>query len=54
MLETLNPAEIESTGLFDGGYVQKMIDDHLANKENHSHRLWALISFMLWKKRFLS
>lgn len=54
MLDTLKPAEIKDDGLFDCGYVQKMIDEHLANKQNHSHRLWALISFMLWKKRFLS
>jgi len=54
MLTYLDPSAIESTGLFENGYVQRLISEHLASKENHSHRLWALISFMIWKKKFLS
>ncbi len=52
MLEYLSENRIKDVGLFNYKYVQKMIDQHLNNKQNHAHRLWALILFNLWHERF--
>lgn len=52
MLEYLSEKRIKEAGFFNHGYVQKMVDEHLKNKQNHAHRLWALILFNLWRERF--
>jgi asparagine synthase (glutamine-hydrolysing) len=52
MLETLSEKRIAAMGFFDAGYVQTLIREHLQNRENHSHRLWALIQFHLWHDHF--
>ncbi|MCX6558008.1 MAG: asparagine synthase C-terminal domain-containing protein, partial [Candidatus Aminicenantes bacterium] len=48
MLETLSEGRINAMGLFNARTVQTMIQEHLQNRENHSHRLWALMQFHLW------
>ena len=53
MLEYLSEKRIRDLGIFNPGYVASMIDDHLQNRENHSHRLWALILFHLWHDHFV-
>jgi len=52
MLETLSEKKISALGFFNGAYVQTMIKEHLQNRENHSHRLWALMQFHLWHDHF--
>jgi asparagine synthase (glutamine-hydrolysing) len=52
MLETLSEKRINSMGFFNYPYVQTMIHEHLQNRENHSHRLWALMQFHLWHDNF--
>lgn len=52
MLEYLSEKRIKEAGFFNAPYVKKMVDEHLANKQNHAHRLWALILFNMWRERF--
>ena len=52
MLETLSEKRIVAMGFFNAQYVQTMIREHLQNRENHSHRLWALMQFHLWHDHF--
>jgi asparagine synthase (glutamine-hydrolysing) len=52
MLETLSKKRITAMGLFNYQYIQTMINEHLQNRENHSHRLWALMQFHLWHDNF--
>lgn len=52
MLEYLSEKRIKETGFFNPLYVNKLVDEHLTNKQNHAHRLWALILFNLWHERF--
>jgi len=52
MLETLSENNIKALGFFNYPYVQAMIQEHLQNRENHSHRLWALMQFQLWHEHF--
>jgi len=54
MLDTLSNAKIAESGLFQPQAVQRMINEHLRGKQNHSHRLWALIQFNLWRERWLT
>jgi asparagine synthase (glutamine-hydrolysing) len=41
-----------SRGLFEPAAVRRLVDGHLAG-ENHSERLWALLTFELWSRIFL-
>ncbi len=52
MLETLSEKKINDMGYFSYPYIQKMIGEHLQNRENHAHRLWALMQFHLWHDHF--
>jgi asparagine synthase (glutamine-hydrolysing) len=38
-------------GIFDPAYVRSLVARHQAG-ENHSERLWALLNFELWQRRF--
>jgi asparagine synthase (glutamine-hydrolysing) len=38
-------------GIFNEGYVKEMVARHEAG-ENHGERLWALINFEIWQRRF--
>ncbi|MFZ5516435.1 MAG: asparagine synthase (glutamine-hydrolyzing) [Candidatus Zhuqueibacterota bacterium] len=48
MMDTLSPEKIKREGFFDPTYVQQLKNEHLSGKENHSHRLWALMIFGRW------
>ncbi|MFQ6084061.1 MAG: asparagine synthase (glutamine-hydrolyzing) [Candidatus Aminicenantia bacterium] len=53
MFDFLDEKRIESSGFFNYPFIKKMIDEHLKGKENHSHRLWALLVFEMWQKNYL-
>lgn len=48
MMDTLSPEKIKREGFFNSNYVDTLINEHLSGKENHSHRLWALMIFGRW------
>ncbi|HDP94420.1 MAG TPA: asparagine synthase (glutamine-hydrolyzing) [Candidatus Aminicenantes bacterium] len=54
MQDTLSEARIKDSGLFQPQAVQRMVNEHLSGKQNHSHRLWALIQFNLWRELWLT
>lgn len=47
--DTLNSERIRREGFFEGKYVQRLLDDHLAGRKNNSRLLWTLLVFQLWK-----
>jgi asparagine synthase (glutamine-hydrolysing) len=53
LLDFLNERNINSSGFFHYPFIKKMIKEHLDGKENHSHRLWALLVFEVWRKNYL-
>ena len=53
MMEYLSPQRIKQGGLFNPAYVERMVGEHLKNRQNHSHRLWALILFEIWREKHL-
>jgi asparagine synthase (glutamine-hydrolysing) len=47
----LNPRTLER-GIFDADYVQNLVARHMKG-ENHDERLWALLNFEIWQRRFI-
>ncbi|HEV8673640.1 MAG TPA: asparagine synthase (glutamine-hydrolyzing) [Methylomirabilota bacterium] len=52
MLEVLAEAEIERQGYFRWPAINRLLTEHLAGRENHAHRLWALMVFQLWSRLY--
>ena len=40
-------------GYFEPSAVQRLFDEHIQGKTDHSHRLWALLCLELWQRMFL-
>jgi asparagine synthase (glutamine-hydrolysing) len=53
MRDLLAPERLENQGLFDAGYVQKLIAEHEAGAASHHKQLWTLLVFQLWFDNFL-
>jgi asparagine synthase (glutamine-hydrolysing) len=51
--ETLLSEKAAKRGLFDSARVRGIIDEHVENKLDHSHRLWTLLMLELWFERFI-
>jgi asparagine synthase (glutamine-hydrolysing) len=43
----------QQRGLFRPEAVVRLLDDHQANRADHSHRLWALLFLELWSRQWL-
>jgi len=52
MHELLCRENLARDGLFDAAHVERMMREHEARARNHSHVLWALMVFQLWRDRF--
>jgi asparagine synthase (glutamine-hydrolysing) len=52
MHELLCEENLRSDGLFEPRVVARMMAEHESHRHNHSHLLWALMVFQLWKQRF--
>jgi asparagine synthase (glutamine-hydrolysing) len=48
----LAPQRIEREGLFEPAVVSRLWQEHLDNRANHSHLLWALLVFEQWRDRY--
>lgn len=40
-------------GLFDRALVQRTVEEHVSGTADHAERLWSLVNFELWQRRFL-
>jgi asparagine synthase (glutamine-hydrolysing) len=49
--ETLSPENVRRQGFFQPGPVTRLIDEHVAGKEDWSRQLWGLLAFTLWYER---
>ena len=52
LLDVLNSAALERTGLFRPGAVERIIHDHLERKINAGFQLWSLLILLLWMERW--
>jgi asparagine synthase (glutamine-hydrolysing) len=49
--ETLSPDVLRRQGFFEPAVVSRLIDDHVAGREDLSRQLWGLLAFTLWHER---
>jgi asparagine synthase (glutamine-hydrolysing) len=42
-----------SRGLFNQNFVRDLVARHQSGAENHSERLWSLVNFEMWMRRFI-
>lgn len=42
-----------SRGLFNQNFVREIVARHQSGAENHSERLWSLVNFEMWMRRFI-
>jgi asparagine synthase (glutamine-hydrolysing) len=54
MRELLAPARLTRRGLFEPAEVARLIDAHVAGRENHAHTLFPLMVFERWADAHLS
>jgi asparagine synthase (glutamine-hydrolysing) len=47
MRDLLSPARVAARGLFDGAAITRLMDEHVAGRKNHAHRLWCLMALEL-------
>ena len=52
MLEVLRPRAVSAAGL-QSVYVSRLIDEHLTHRSDNRMKLWSLIVFMEWHRRWL-
>jgi len=53
MGDALSEVSIKREGFFNYPYIKTLIDEHLSGRKDHWHKLWALMVFMMWKKRWM-
>jgi asparagine synthase (glutamine-hydrolysing) len=54
MQEVLSPARIKREGFFNPSYIESLKTEHLNGNANHSHQLWSLMVFEMWRETYLS
>ncbi len=52
MRDTLSERAVKETGIFRWETVEKLMGEHIRGVRNHSHRLWGLLMFQLWRDMF--
>jgi len=53
MHDLLNASTIGPLGLFHWSEIERMIAEHERGIQNHAHRLWCLMVFVLWHRKFI-
>jgi asparagine synthase (glutamine-hydrolysing) len=49
--ETLSADTLKRQGFFEPRVVRRLLDDHVAGREDLSRQLWGLLAFTLWHER---
>lgn len=53
MVDLLSPDTVKRRGYFKSETIERWVTDHLNQRANHSHRLWALMVFELWHRQVM-
>ncbi len=51
--ETLSADALRRQGFFRPDVVERLLDDHVAGREDRSRQLWGLLAFTLWHERHM-
>jgi len=54
LLSLLSEDFLICQNIFNISYVNKIVEEHMSNKENHSSKLWQLFVFQKWYKNNIS
>ncbi|HET7046177.1 MAG TPA: asparagine synthase (glutamine-hydrolyzing) [Gaiellaceae bacterium] len=49
--DTLSAETLRRQGFFDPAVVARLLDEHVAGREDRSRQLWGLLAFTLWHER---
>jgi asparagine synthase (glutamine-hydrolysing) len=52
MHQLLSDSNLAAEGIFDGRYIGQLMREHESSEQNHSHTLWALMVYHLWRDRY--
>ncbi len=52
MQDLLDPSRIKSQGIFREPFISRLMEEHIRGRENHSHKLWALMVFQKWNEMY--
>lgn len=52
VMDFLSPDVIKQEGVFDSRKVQAILSEHMQGKNDHHHRIWALLMWQMWRKRW--
>jgi len=50
--DVLSPARIRAQGLLEPAAVARVLEDHFAAREDHSHQIWSLLVLTTWVEQF--
>jgi asparagine synthase (glutamine-hydrolysing) len=53
LLDSLSTDRVRCRGYFDAAYIERLVSEHLAGTQNHSHKLWPLVVFEIWHSIYL-
>jgi asparagine synthase (glutamine-hydrolysing) len=48
--DTLSPSALRTAGIVDPAIAVKLLEDHVARRDDHSRALWGLLCFSLWSQ----
>ncbi len=54
LMDALSVNRIKSSGLFNVGFVQRLMETHLSGQKNNWKQLWSLFVFQSWCDRHMS
>ena len=40
------------SGIFDGTYINRLLEEHIAGKADHNYRIWILINLEIWHRLY--
>jgi asparagine synthase (glutamine-hydrolysing) len=52
--DELSADHVRAAGVFHYPAVRRILDEHFACRANHDNQIWALLTFMLWHKSYLT
>jgi asparagine synthase (glutamine-hydrolysing) len=52
--DTLAPARVRQTGLWNPQYVSRLIHEHEQRKQDWSRNIWCLLIFQLWHDKYMN
>jgi asparagine synthase (glutamine-hydrolysing) len=51
--DVLGPARLRRQGLFEPAAVDRLVQDHLAKRADHSRAIWTLLVLSVWQDEML-